>query len=120
MPVEAIGFIGGIWMLWCNSIHVTIVKTHPQFVSLQVREKKETWFFFIVYMSPIHGLHKQLRKNLCRDRLNLNKHWLAAGNFNVVTSEMEVSPNSNFSNQRCANFVDWIFNEGLIDLGFDG
>lgn len=34
--VEALGFSGGIWVLRRNSIHIKVVKTHPQFIFLQV------------------------------------------------------------------------------------
>lgn len=35
--VEAFGVSGGIWVLWNNSLQVSVIYTHPQFVILQVQ-----------------------------------------------------------------------------------
>lgn len=42
------------------------------------------------------------------------------GDFNSITSEVEANYNQNFSLQKCADFVDWIYEEELIYLGFTG
>lgn len=75
-----------------------MVRTHPQFILLQVKEERQdAWFLAIVYDRPVHGLHNRLWNNLSRDNIQMNEPWLVAGDFNAVTSHMEVKPNSNFS-----------------------
>ncbi|XP_031095036.1 uncharacterized protein LOC115999320 [Ipomoea triloba] len=34
--VEAVGFSGGIWILWRNTIVIEAVETHPQFITIRV------------------------------------------------------------------------------------
>lgn len=73
-----------------------------------------------MYGSPTHGLRKHLWNTLNNQKLDLEGPWLAAGDFNAVVSPTEVSEGSNFSQQRCAGFTEWIFNQGLVDLGYFG
>ncbi|XP_019176088.1 PREDICTED: uncharacterized protein LOC109171517 [Ipomoea nil] len=42
------------------------------------------------------------------------------GDFNAVTGLEDVSNKENFQNHRCTDMRNWIFKEGLIDLGFFG
>lgn len=30
--VEAVGMSGGIWVMWKNSLNVTVFQTHPHFI----------------------------------------------------------------------------------------
>lgn len=51
--VEAVGFSGGICNLWKETIKVKIIKTNPQYVSLQVYENDTNpWILTVVYGSP--------------------------------------------------------------------
>lgn len=119
--VEALGFSGGIWVLWRNSTHINVLKTHLQFVLLQVRENNlMQWNLAIVYGSPSSSLRKRLWKDLRKDSLDMDGSWLAIGDFNVVLSSKEVSDQSKFSQSRCAGFSEWIFEQGLVDVGFEG
>ena len=43
-----------------------------------------------------------------------------AGDFNSVTKAEEVSNAGKFDKRRCSGFNDWIFGNGLIDMGFIG
>lgn len=119
--VEAVGFSGGIWVLWRDSIQAKIIKTYPQFVLMQVREQdQEPWMFSIVYGSPSHGLRKHLWSTLNDKNIRLDDAWLAAGDFNAVMGPREVSDSNKFSQARCAGFSEWIYEQGLINLGFKG
>lgn len=55
-----------------------------------------------------------------RKKLNINNHRIAAGDFNSVTKREEVSNPGSFDNHRSAKFNEWIFDEALVDLGFNG
>lgn len=119
--VEALGFSGGIWVLWKNSIKVNIIKTHPQFIMMQVKEdNQDPWCLAVVYGSPSHSLRKRLWRDLRKERLDFNYPWLAVGDFNAVVSASEVSDPNSFARRRNADFVDWIFDQGLIDIGYEG
>ena len=55
--VEALGFNGGIWILWKDCYHVDVLKTHPQFIHLKVsRDGNQQWLLSVVYGSPNFSL----------------------------------------------------------------
>ncbi|XP_019186538.1 PREDICTED: uncharacterized protein LOC109181240 [Ipomoea nil] len=88
--IEAIGFSGGIWLL------------------------------SVVYGSPNMQLRRKLFADLSSQDLGLQGPWLSVGDFNSVLKKEEVSNSDTFNTARCTDFSDWIFREGLIDLGFTG
>ncbi|XP_031091106.1 uncharacterized protein LOC115996077 [Ipomoea triloba] len=119
--VEAVGFSGGIWILWKASLKIEIINTHPQFINLQVQEGLlSQWTFTVVYGSPNKSLRRRLFADLSSDNMRTQQCWLICGDFNAVTSREEVSNPGCFNNTRSVDFVEWIFREGLVDLGFEG
>ncbi|XP_031131984.1 uncharacterized protein LOC116033375 [Ipomoea triloba] len=120
LRVEAVGFSGGIWVLWKNCI-LEVLHTHPQFVVLQVQDgQREPWYFATVYGNPNYILKRKLFANLTQNRLGIQGAWLLSGDFNSVVDSSEVSNHEYLSTTRCADFNEWIFKEGLIDLGYIG
>ncbi|XP_031098763.1 uncharacterized protein LOC116002705 [Ipomoea triloba] len=97
--VEAVGFSGGIWVKDGLS---------------------SPWVFSAVYGSPNLPLRKKLFTDLSANISDPHSCWLICGDFNSVTNRDEVSNTESFMSSRCADFVDWISREGLIDLGFEG
>lgn len=88
---------------------------------MQVKEHNhDPWLLTVVYGSPTHDLRKRLCKDLRKSNMNVSGPWLVAGDFNAVTTASEVSDSMNFSQRRCADFTNWIFEQGLIDIGFEG
>ncbi|XP_019198912.1 PREDICTED: uncharacterized protein LOC109192673 [Ipomoea nil] len=119
--VEAVGFSGGIWVFWKDPVQLTVISTHPQFILLQVKEAgQEPWYIAPVYGSPAHYLRKRLWRDLTHLNCGINGPWLIAGDFNSTTCREETLNYSSYSAHRCADFVNWIQDEGLIDLGFSG
>ncbi|XP_019160127.1 PREDICTED: uncharacterized protein LOC109156749 [Ipomoea nil] len=119
--VEALGFSGGIWVFWKSPAQVTVLYTHPQFILLQVASAGQSpWFFAPVYGSPTHHLRRRLWRDLRQSSRSITGPWLTAGDFNSVVQREETMNYSSFSSQRSSDFVNWIQEEGLIDLGFSG
>lgn len=119
--VEAVGFSGGIWIHWNTAVNVAILKTHPQFILLQVDDKRtHPWILAVVYGSPNRMLRKKLFTDLSLQELGLQHQCLAIGDFNSVTGSNEVSSPECFNQARCADFNNWIFEEGLMDLSYQG
>ncbi|XP_019183336.1 PREDICTED: uncharacterized protein LOC109178201 [Ipomoea nil] len=119
--VEAVGFSGGIWVLWKEPVHLDILFTHPQFILFQVRQSgKPPWMFAPVYGSPAHHLRRRLWRDLSQSKRGPQGPWMVAGDFNSVTSREETMNYVSFSAQRSSDFVNWIQDEGLIDMGFAG
>ncbi|XP_038688673.1 uncharacterized protein LOC119987842 [Tripterygium wilfordii] len=119
--VEAFGFSGGIWVFWHDKYQIEVVHTHPQFVHLCVNgDGARNWFLTVVYGSPNATLRKMLWQDLRKEEIGITAPWLLAGDFNSVVSSDEVSSNRHQVHKRCAGFVNWIFDQGLIDMGFSG
>ncbi|XP_019200243.1 PREDICTED: uncharacterized protein LOC109193865 [Ipomoea nil] len=78
------------------------------------------WVFAPVYGSPTHHLRRRLWRELSQSKRGVSGSWLVAGDFNSVTSKEETSNYISFSTQRSSDFVTWIQDECLIDLGFSG
>ncbi|XP_019158270.1 PREDICTED: uncharacterized protein LOC109154983 [Ipomoea nil] len=119
--VEAVGFSGGIWVLWKDPVHISVLFTHPQFILVQVSQSGQPpWVFAAVYGSPTHHLRCRLWRDLSQSKRGPQGPWLVAGDFNSVINKEETTNYSSFSTQRSSDFVNWIQDEGLIDLGFSG
>ncbi|XP_031124389.1 uncharacterized protein LOC116027103 [Ipomoea triloba] len=119
--VEAVGFSGGIWVFWNNSLHISVIRTYPQFVLLQGQEaNQEAWHYAVVYRSLTHNLRRRLWSELSLAKHGITGAWMVAGDFNSVVSQEETNNYSVFSLQRSSDFVDWIQTEGFIDMGFSG
>lgn len=119
--VESLGFSGGIWVFWKNEWDVKVVNSNPQFIMMEIQDKIHTkWNLTVVYASPNNQLRRKLWAALTNTNQNMEVPHLIAGDFNSVTSADEVSHPNSFANHRCIDFNLWIFQEGLIDLGFSG
>ncbi|VFQ86926.1 unnamed protein product [Cuscuta campestris] len=119
--IEAVGFSRGIWTLWNNSVEVTISATNPQFMVMEVRlDSRNKFSLAVVYASPTRHLRRKLWSALRRDKVGIITPWITAGDFNSVMHRDEVSNPDQFDYHRCSNFNEWIFDEGLLDMGFSG
>ena len=59
--VEAVGYGGGIWVLWQDTLQVKILRTRPQFVHMVVTPQGgQPWLLSIIYGSPNPSLWKYL------------------------------------------------------------
>ena len=46
--------------------------------------------------------------------------WLIVGDFDSVVDIEEPTSQGKMNQRKCSSFVSWIFEHGLIDLGFSG
>lgn len=115
------GFSGGIWVLWNDSITLNIIASNPQFLLVNAREdRKLEYTIAFLYASPTPHLRRKLWNTLAPARFGGHKSWLAVGDFNSVSSAEEVSNPGTYDLHRNAKFNQWIFQEGLIDMGYNG
>lgn len=86
--VEAQGFQGGIWILWNeHENHLTLVHSHYQFVTLEVKGKGlRLWLFKAVYASPQPHAREELWAELTNVAGNTTMPWLLVGDFNETKS----------------------------------
>ncbi|KAG8479043.1 hypothetical protein CXB51_029683 [Gossypium anomalum] len=90
--VEAVGFSGGIWIGWKNSISVEILRNHSQFILIKISG----------YTVPVDA-----------------DPWLAIGDFNAILDPCE-KQGGRVNRKRCALFGEFMDSIGLQDLGFSG
>ncbi|KAA3488313.1 reverse transcriptase [Gossypium australe] len=86
--IESVGFSGGIWVGWKDSITISIIHNHPQFMllNLKVNAINNGFFIFVVYGSPDRikrqALWDDLMDVLPQDPLP----WMILGDFNAILS----------------------------------
>ncbi|KAA3464883.1 reverse transcriptase [Gossypium australe] len=119
--VEAVGFSGGIWVGWKESVRIQIIQNHPQFILLIVNEyvpnKKK--FITFVYGSPNRSKRKILWEGLKSAMPPQSTPWILMGDFNaILDSEDKRSPST--IGKRCKLFGNFVYSCGLQDLGFSG
>lgn len=79
-------------MLWRNCLYVTICKTHPQFILLNMSDTyNKKWMMPMVYGSPTKKLREKLWNDLGRAKCGIEDPLIAVGDFNAVTCMDEVS-----------------------------
>lgn len=116
LRIEAVGFSGGIWIFWNDELEVEVLHTNPQFFILKVRfESPDWWCISFVYGSPTPHLRKKLWNELTHDNLIRDTLWVSIGDYNAVVMDAKTS---SVTGRQCSDFTDWIFQEGLMDLGF--
>lgn len=116
--MEAEGFSGGLWVFSHKGrIDVNIIKDHSQYIHIRVsRNDGPCWLLTIVYAT----LDEDLRTDFLEEMEELAKEvqdlWLIFGDFNSI----ETTSCSNYTTHRCRQFLKWIYNINLINLGFIG
>ncbi|KAA3465253.1 LINE-1 reverse transcriptase isogeny [Gossypium australe] len=113
--VEAVGFSGGIWVGWKDSVRIQIIHNHPQFILFLINDHVSNNNFFLTF---VYGnLDKSKRKTLWDVLKSVmppkSIPWILMGDFNAILApEDKQSPHT--ISKRCnlfGNFID-------SDLGF--
>ncbi|KAL8158974.1 hypothetical protein V2J09_000511 [Rumex salicifolius] len=119
---EAVGFRGGIWVLWHHSrVWIDQIDMHVQVVTLQVSRTGEAkWLLSSIYASPRLENRDELWSRLIDfDRLN-QCLWLLIWDFNETRLLSERIGNSDEMHRRCTRFSRWIDKMCLLELGYNG
>ncbi|KAL4290041.1 hypothetical protein GQ457_14G004340 [Hibiscus cannabinus] len=120
--VEANGFSGGIWILWKPSVSLDVLAVDSQFIhgACLVHGTRKSFFITFVYASP-----NAYRRSFVWDRIRVLEHgldlpWILGGDFNVIGSMNERQGGSVTRYGVCSRFCDFLFQSGLVDMGFSG
>lgn len=83
---EAVGFVGGIWVLWNSSVvRLDLVATEDQVLTLFVHQtRRSPWALSAVYASPNWVYREELWQYLTRLWEVMTIPWLVLGDFNQV------------------------------------
>ncbi|XP_021833608.1 uncharacterized protein LOC110773399 [Prunus avium] len=117
--VDAIGFSGGVWLLWNDfSVSLQVIAHSSQSITAIVHFRNKWWLLTVVYANP----HSRIRESLWTYFDGLakasNLPWLVMGDFNDTVCATEKC-GGNFD-PGGSSFVNWIDRNQLIDLGFSG
>ncbi|KAH9648695.1 reverse transcriptase domain-containing protein [Citrus sinensis] len=119
--VEAMGFSGGIWLLWKEGLNVEIVMNHRQFIHFRVSNNSGLISSITaIYASPIPSVRKLLWSDLNELASFVQGPWLLGGDFNAILNASEKQGGSLRSNGVCQLFNGWFHRNKFCDLEFKG
>ncbi|KAJ4813335.1 DNAse I-like superfamily protein [Rhynchospora pubera] len=120
IEVHAVGKSGGLALLWDNDVHVDVLRLERFCIIVKVctSDKKE-WIFMGIYGDP-----SRRWVNRVWDYLSplVTAGWpvCLAGDFNAILSEEEKYGGNSRFDVHNRLFRQFVFQTGLIDLGFKG
>ncbi|CAL1384971.1 unnamed protein product [Linum trigynum] len=119
---DAVGFSGGIWVLWNNSyLQMEELDKHKQFLNLKCSmANKDSFQLTAVYASPNEHERGQLWEAMRGMERRNNLPWLITGDFNSISRSWEKQGGAGFCFAKARAFNSCIEDCGLIDLGFSG
>ncbi|KAI9077623.1 hypothetical protein K1719_040398 [Acacia pycnantha] len=119
--VEAVGFSGGIWLLWeREDLLVSVIRREEQFLHCKVSFGGENMLFTAVYASPNEHRRHVLWEDLQGISEEIYDPWLIAGDFNEIKSPLEQKGGGRVNETRCRRFNNWIQDCNLLDLETSG
>ncbi|KAI9090781.1 hypothetical protein K1719_028634 [Acacia pycnantha] len=118
---EAIGFSGGIWIIWDREeLIVDVEVSNEQFIHCKLCLEGKDMLFTAVYANPNEHQRIRLWDLLNEIANNVEEPWMLAGDFNEIKSPMEQKGGGRTSEVRCRRFQNWIQECNLIDLDVGG
>lgn len=120
VKVDAIGFSGGIWVLWRNPIQVFVSVIDDQFIHMKVAHDCEVWWLTAVYANPMEIKKADMRQKVKSIADDMNEPWLVCGDFNDIMSISEKKGGAGVDRRRMRLFCNWLDDCKLLDLGSSG
>lgn len=112
---EALGFIGGIWMLWNNStMELELVAMDNQVVAVEVKQPGvPPWMMSAIYASTQRFLRELLWDYMIQMAKFMNIPWLVLGDFNQI-----MDPTEKKEGDRCHSPALCIFLRRSMIVGY--
>ncbi|KAI9100218.1 hypothetical protein K1719_024436 [Acacia pycnantha] len=119
--VEAVGFSGGIWILWnLEDICMDVLVKEEQFIHCRLTLNGKGMLFTAVYANPNEHRRQRLWNSLHDLAGEIAEPWLLAGDFNEIKSPLEQKGGGRVNEVRCRKFSEWIQTCGLLDMEANG
>ncbi|CAN0886301.1 hypothetical protein LINGRAHAP2_LOCUS15330 [Linum grandiflorum] len=120
--VYAMGFSGGIWVLWhSHLVTLQVLSSSPQCVHLSGMVGLSNNFFLIaVYRNPGYSVRQEFLEDLRSTIPPVGSAWLIARDFNDMLASADKRGGAPFSLRKHLPFIEWCSDCGLSDLGFIG
>ncbi|KAJ4848266.1 hypothetical protein Tsubulata_040016 [Turnera subulata] len=103
-----------------ESLDVSVIFTHPQFIHAKVTTSSESFFITAVYGSPQEKWRRYLWRNLEALALVTTGPWLILGDFNAVLTGSERLNKQGRDGVANSQFLHCVNEAKLINLGFSG
>lgn len=119
---EAMGFTGGIWLLWDDTIlDVSILSSNDQVITVAIHGGKYVdWVFLALYASPRKCLRDALWLYLQKLGRLITMSWLLVGDFNQVLHPDEKRGGRPITSTQTLSMWEMVDDCQLVDLGFSG
>ncbi|XVE93925.1 hypothetical protein REPUB_Repub01dG0236100 [Reevesia pubescens] len=120
--VDAVGFSGGIWVLWKNSIGtVQVIAKESQILTVIINGAMgKKWGLSAIYASPTPLNRTLLWSYLKTFDAFDNMPWVLIGDFNQICTDSEKRGGLPESKKNMAAFLEVFSIKNLIDLGAQG
>lgn len=122
LVVEAMGFVGGLWLLW-DSVIVTIenIFMNTQMITVFVKENvMPTWMLTVVYPSPRATSQEELWEYLEQLGCVVDVPWVVVGDVNQVLDSSDKSGGNQINWTQATKLRKVIDSCSLVDMGFQG
>ncbi|CAN0927561.1 Putative ribonuclease H protein At1g65750 [Linum grandiflorum] len=119
---DAIGFTGGIWVLWNSSeVKLDLLAASSQFLHFTGRLQFGSPFLVTaVYGNPSVTVRNELWEGIRSIAPSSDVAWLVAGDFNAMKSSADKRGGAAFSIRKHQPFLDCCADCDLNDLNFSG
>lgn len=105
-----------------DNVKIEILATHPQFIHARVRNCNGRSNFLCTFIYASHQASRRRDLWSCLEDLStgIEGPWLLTGDFNSIISRSEHTGGASLKRPCCKMFQDFLFNNGLRELGFVG
>lgn len=120
--VSSRGRGGGLWLLWSDSISVSILETSRYFIAakVQINPGSPAWILFAVYGDCEDRLNDCIWGRIEHYASDQNLPVCAIGDFNCISDISEKAGGCSNFKAKHKKFRAFIQRAGLIDLGYSG
>ncbi|XP_057432959.1 uncharacterized protein LOC130725784 [Lotus japonicus] len=120
---DAVGFSGGIWLLWdTNVLNIDVIRSHRQSVHTRVSfldDHQEALATF-VYGSPQPAMRDVLWESLVSVVPAPDVPWIVIGDFNAYQEASDKFGGADLNLHSMQRFNSCLLSCGLSDMGFKG
>lgn len=117
--VDAMGFAGGIWVLWNpNSVCLEPVASSFQEIHLKCKVHNNTFLLSAIYANPLFEHRKSLWESFTDLSSLSNTPWLIMGDLNEISKPFEKFGRGPPSEYKMKIFNTFLNSCNLLDLGF--
>ncbi|KAL8140634.1 hypothetical protein V2J09_006655 [Rumex salicifolius] len=115
--VEAVGFSGGIWMLWNDSrFKLQVIAIHDNFIHSCIQIREDFLHLIIIYAPPTTSRREAVSAEIG----DIQEPLFIGGDFNCILSLEEHQGGTGGLSADFDQFLEWVNMLELIDMGFFG